>query len=444
MQPADLVHDFDFEHSDKTDALFSGLYGCRDKIIELAKKNATSSVNALIDSCGEISPERNTLALLLLPYIISPPPGKRIKAEPLLKPSLVEQRDAFIFKLANEANLDAAIESRRSKLRESGLTLQPWVNSKAPKKKFVQKYLKEWEREDIFKLWLKPVPNDEYHASCRHCNVKLIARKKDLTDHAKTSKHVNNVKSHQKETPIQKFLQIPVARETKIKELKLAAFIAEHSSMNTVDHLVRETASWFSYSHKRRAEYTALYQTLNDGQCPLKLSHLSMTRWLARRDIVGKILEQWDAFKLMFNIMKDKDRCYTTEQLYEMYNDQRNKLYLTFLHFILDEVCKVNVVFQSKNANPLLLFQELGECYMKLLKMVVVPDHMKHVSYSNCLDFEFDRNYMRNVMGINCTKFEPTAKMVQLHNSAVIYRIYTSHKGICDENDDDDNNNNIC
>lgn len=181
--------------------------------------------------------------------------------------------------------------------------------------------------------------------------------------------------------------------------LHLAASEATKVLPKSLDFLVRETASWFSFSHKRRAEYTALYQTLNDGESPLKLSHLCMTRWLARRDIIGKILDQWDALKLMFAIMKDKDRCYTTEQLYEMYNDKRNKLYLTFLHFVLDEVCKVNVAFQSKNANPLLMFQDPGECFMKLLKMVVVPDHMKFVKNSNCLEFDFE-NFLMHTSSI--------------------------------------------
>lgn len=45
----------------------------------------------------------------------------------------------------------------------------PKANSS--KKKFIQKYLKDWEREEILKPWLKPVPNDPHHATCSHCNV---------------------------------------------------------------------------------------------------------------------------------------------------------------------------------------------------------------------------------------------------------------------------------
>uniref|UniRef100_A0A8D8PZN0 Uncharacterized protein n=1 Tax=Cacopsylla melanoneura TaxID=428564 RepID=A0A8D8PZN0_9HEMI len=125
-----LTDDFDLEYADKADALFGGLYTCRERIIELARKPSShfvKEVNDLIDSCGELSADRNSLALLLLPYVISPPPGKKIKSKPLLKPSVVEQRDAFLFHLKDEGDLVKAVDTRRAKLQESGLTLQPWI-----------------------------------------------------------------------------------------------------------------------------------------------------------------------------------------------------------------------------------------------------------------------------------------------------------------------------
>lgn len=74
--------------------------------------------------------------------------------------------------------------------------------------------------------------------------------------------------------------------------LHLAASKASETLPRNLDFMIKETCSWFSQSHKRRLEYEAIYKTLNNDQNPLKLSNLSITRWLARRDIIGKILEQ--------------------------------------------------------------------------------------------------------------------------------------------------------
>lgn len=95
--------------------------------------------------------------------------------------------------------------------------------------------------------------------------------------------------------------------------LHLAASHATETLPRNLDYLVRETCSWFSYSHKRRFQYAELYKTLNDDKCPLKLSHLSATRWLARRDCIVKILDQWDALTLHFDLARNTKRCYTAE-----------------------------------------------------------------------------------------------------------------------------------
>jgi hypothetical protein len=43
---------------------------------------------------------------------------------------------------------------------------------------------------------------------------------------------------------------------------------------------------------------------------------------------------------------RTKDKCYTAEILYNLYNDQQNFVYLTFLSPVLFEVQSVNKAFE--------------------------------------------------------------------------------------------------
>lgn len=89
--------------------------------------------------------------------------------------------------------------------------------------------------------WIAPDSTDDKLAYCRYCRVKLVAHKKDLISHAKTDKHKKFTqweKSAKSTTSISKIYKPEVAESTKIAELKVAAFIAEHCSLLTVDHLI--------------------------------------------------------------------------------------------------------------------------------------------------------------------------------------------------------------
>lgn len=89
--------------------------------------------------------------------------------------------------------------------------------------------------------WLAADKTNDNLAWCRYCRVGLKAHKKDLISHAKTDKHKKSTgweKSAKATTPISKIYRPTLAESTKIAELKIAAFIAEHCSLLTVDHLI--------------------------------------------------------------------------------------------------------------------------------------------------------------------------------------------------------------
>jgi len=89
--------------------------------------------------------------------------------------------------------------------------------------------------------WLAPDSTNTTNAYCRYCRISLKAHKKDLIDHAKTEKHSKAKaweKSAKATTSITKIYKPILSESTKIAELKIAAFISEHCSLLTVDHLI--------------------------------------------------------------------------------------------------------------------------------------------------------------------------------------------------------------
>lgn len=54
-----------------------------------------------------------------------------------------------------------------------------------------QKYRKEWETEEEFKTWLRPVANDPTKAFYTFCHCEMFARIADTKKHKETKKHRN-------------------------------------------------------------------------------------------------------------------------------------------------------------------------------------------------------------------------------------------------------------
>ena len=76
------------------------------------------------------------------------------------------------------------------------------------------------------------------------------------------------------------------------------------------------------------------------------------TRWVSIEPAVNRILEQYNELTLHFNLARHQDHCYTAEMLYDMYKDPANKIYLTYIKSILNEVQRANKLFESENADP--------------------------------------------------------------------------------------------
>lgn len=130
-----LEDDFNQLYGSRENALYFTLQQCREKIIGMIGNNSSSypasviqEANDLINRVGDNCNNRNTLAIVLLPYVIDPPgPNKKKGKRCLWKPSRAEQQDGFLCQVDSTVNLSQLIEERRLKLSKLGRTFQPWI-----------------------------------------------------------------------------------------------------------------------------------------------------------------------------------------------------------------------------------------------------------------------------------------------------------------------------
>ncbi|KAK3907361.1 SCAN domain-containing protein 3 [Frankliniella fusca] len=138
---------------------------------------------------------------------------------------------------------------------------------------------------------------------------------------------------------------------------------------SNLEFMIRETNSWFAHSSLRKEKHAQIYKALNDGMEPPSLVKLCTTRWLSWGNAVARILDLYDSLKELFNgevqaandsnRKADKEKCYTAAILANMYNDETNRLYLTFLRPVLKEVNRTNMLFQSSSAGITVVYREL-------------------------------------------------------------------------------------
>ena len=126
-----------------------------------------------------------------------------------------------------------------------------------------------------------------------------------------------------------------------------------------LEFLTAESHNWFSNSTVRQQQCCNLCKAINDGATPLKIPSKGQTRWLSIQVAVERIVNQWLELKAHFQVTRQSEKCFTSEMLFEMYNDEKNLAYLLFLHPILKSVQHVNKLFESKNIEKVKLLDEL-------------------------------------------------------------------------------------
>jgi hypothetical protein len=121
---------------------------------------------------------------------------------------------------------------------------------------------------------------------------------------------------------------------------------------------------------------------------------------------VSRIVDQWLELKTHFKVARNSERCYMAEELYSLYKDDQNFLFLSFLRQVLKNVQSVNKLFEAENVDPTRLYGELKSLIIQLAEMVKIPhikidlledingfEKLKANVYKNCyLGYAFEHN----------------------------------------------------
>ena len=114
------------------------------------------------------------------------------------------------------------------------------IASGAKKRRYSQKYNKEFESDPLLRGWVKESSKGDGYAYCSACDVhlKLTAGKTDLKRHSGNKKHVSNSKVAKCQSSLTILMASKSKTDVKEGELRLAGFIAEHDlPMSVADHL---------------------------------------------------------------------------------------------------------------------------------------------------------------------------------------------------------------
>ena len=94
-----------------------------------------------------------------------------------------------------------------------------------------------WEKEGGMKDWTRPQVGDDTKASCRFCKCEIRAHHADLIQHAGTEKHKKTAPSLSMRLTEIGFTSSKPNETRQANELKIATYVACHTSISAVDHL---------------------------------------------------------------------------------------------------------------------------------------------------------------------------------------------------------------
>ena len=106
-----------------------------------------------------------------------------------------------------------------------------------------------------------------------------------------------------------------------------------------------------------------------------KIEKICQTRWLSRRQVIARILEQRDALRLFFSEEAKTDKTDGASIIYETMRKPGAKHILLFLDFVLRKVDNMNIEFQAEDFRLHKLFESLSDEYRNIMSFFVKECH---------------------------------------------------------------------
>lgn len=197
-------------------------------------------------------------------------------------------------------------------------------------------------------------------------------------------------------------------------QLAVSAAANEHFP-SAIDFLISETYNWFARSSIRQANYRTIYNLINDGHNPLKITQSCSTRWLSIETAVTRICEQYLELKTHFQICQNSEKCFKAKTLYSIYKDDKNLAYLLFLKPILQELQKVNKIFESESADFVKVLNDLLLLILSLARRIAV-DRDGQIDYTIDVD-KYMLPLEKIYLGYECEELLKTLKNTNMLKS---------------------------
>ena len=105
---------------------------------------------------------------------------------------------------------------------------------------------------------------------------------------------------------------------------------------------------------------------------------LSDTRWLVISDCVERILKQYDALTAHFDIVNTNGKDYDARILFDMFRDEQNRSLLLFLFPMLRDLSRLTKLFQRKQANNLVIYNEIQVFFMDLARKILKDSTLRN------------------------------------------------------------------
>ena len=144
-----------------------------------------------------------------------------------------------------------------------------------------------------------------------------------------------------------------------------------------VEQLARSIFNYFTHSSKRAREFKEYQEFAKVREH--KILYLADTRWLSMRDVVDRILEQWDALRLFFIAEELIDDVLKAEQVSRRLNEPVYKLYFIFLSWILNKMVEFNAYFQSDTVVIHRVHDYVRSLYREILSTYMEGSYLKSI-----------------------------------------------------------------
>lgn len=135
---------------------------------------------------------------------------------------------------------------------------------------------------------------------------------------------------------------------------------------NDVEQMLRNIFNYFK-SSKRQMEFRELQDIFDVPEH--KLLRLSDTRWLSFESVASRTLEQWEVLQNYFDkAQSEQQGSKNFENITIIKNGLSviNKIYLSFLEYVLKIMNELNVNFQSEGSKIIYLISSTKEILVKL------------------------------------------------------------------------------